>query len=112
MGAPAWSRTLPSILPVELWPRSEPAPPTSATAAYAMTRATRAKALTRQCFMDTSSKGVNLRVRPTWSGERTRPPGPCGLLGMHCCGSTPTSEEGRDIGQDIACDDRGPVGAD
>src|SRR5258705_12438320 len=87
MGAPAWSRTLPSSLPVELWARSEPAPATSATAAYAMTRATRAKALTRQCFMDTSSKGVNLRVRLIWSGERTRSPGPCGLRNATAVGA-------------------------
>ena len=60
-----------------------PAPTPSATAAYAKTRATRAKALTRQCFMDTSSKGVNLRVRPTLErGAHTPPLGSVACFGM------------------------------
>src|SRR5688572_14464423 len=74
MGAPAWSRTLPSILPVEPWARSEPAPKPNATAASAKLRAARAKALTQLCFMDTSSKGVDLRLLPAWSGRNTRLP--------------------------------------
>src|SRR3954447_25316554 len=68
IGAPAWSRTLPSILPVEPCARSDPAPKPRATAASANDRAARAKALTQLCFMETSSKGVDLHVQQLSEG--------------------------------------------
>src|SRR5215208_6289071 len=81
MGAPAWSRTLPSILPVEPCARSDPAPKPSATAASARPRAARTKALTQLCFMETSSKGVELPIPPTYrEGAHTPPRWPEGPL--------------------------------
>jgi hypothetical protein len=64
--------------------------------------------------MDTSSKGVNLQVRLTGSGERARSPLgsmanlECSLLWEYVL----QTEEGVTTSAlDIACDDRGPVGA-
>jgi hypothetical protein len=74
MGAPAASLTLPSTLPVAC-ACSAVAPTASATAANANVRAARAKALTQLCFMETSSKGVNLLG--TASLERGKA-SPCG----------------------------------
>src|SRR5678815_1735669 len=74
MGAPASSLTLPSTLPVAC-ANSADAPTARPTAANANVRAARAKALTQLCFMETSSKGVNLLVLPAWSGGRPPPAG-------------------------------------
>jgi len=63
--------------------------------------------------MDTSSKGVNLQVRLTGSGERARLPRAlwptlrCSLLWEYVL----RRKRGATSGIDIACDDRGPVGA-
>jgi hypothetical protein len=63
--------------------------------------------------MDTSSEGVNLRVRPTGSGERAR----CPRLEVNfemrtCCGSTSYVRRGaRCPWLGIAGVDRGPVNA-
>ena len=102
MGAPAWSRTLPSILPVEPWARSEPAPKPKATAASAKLRAARAKALTQLCFMDTSSKGVDLRLLPAWSGRlHASPFGLKAYIGMRLRGMSACIVDGKGVNSDL-----------
>jgi hypothetical protein len=62
--------------------------------------------------MDTSSKGVNLRVRPTRSEERTLPLGSVAYFGMRLLWEyTCIRREGHDAGPGIVCADRGPVSA-
>jgi hypothetical protein len=62
--------------------------------------------------MDTSSEGVNLRVRPTSSGEDTPPLGSAAYCEMLLLWEYFLLQKRRhDIDSDIMCDDRGPVGA-